>query len=260
MKAIILVQASSGLSAQNIEKLKVKDFEKGIIEQYDRVHKKKWYICKLNFERGRYGDQHVTFLSDEAIEAVKNYLKHERDNPKPNQALFSDARDSGKPFTVKGIQEAYRRLNNSLKWKPENKGQFRRATSKSITEFFKVQMINSGLNTDFIRYMMGLKVNVHVDEEKLMEKYIENVHNVTLKPVKPPISMDTYNELMDLMHDYADMVENEEFNHDNELMEENRNLREALDGVMSDNDLFKRQFEEMNKKIEELQKEIKKSE
>lgn len=259
IRAIILVQASSGLSAQDISKLRVKDFRNGIIEQYDRVNKKYWNICKLNFERSKDGESYFTFLSEEAVEAVQDYLLFERDIQGDNDALFSDAKDSGKPFTVAGIQEAYRRLNDSLGFKPENKGEYRKFTPKSMREFFKNQMISSGANEMHRKFVMGYKIDEIIDEDEILEMYDKYMHKVTMRPIKPPISMDTYNELMDLMHEYADMVENEEFDHDKELLEENKNLREALYGVMGDNRLFKTQFKEMNKKIEELQREIKKS-
>ena len=67
-KAILLVGASSGLSANEIINLKVKDFNRG----YDP----KTGITTLDLRRGKVDFDFITFLSPEASKAVQEYLTY----------------------------------------------------------------------------------------------------------------------------------------------------------------------------------------
>jgi hypothetical protein len=63
-KAIILAQASSGLSIVDVVNLKIKDFKEGLIELDDIK------ICRLTLKRNKTNVKFTTFLSDEAITAI----------------------------------------------------------------------------------------------------------------------------------------------------------------------------------------------
>jgi integrase len=67
-KAIVLVGASSGLSAQEIVNLKVKDFTKG----YDQVSE----VTTLKLRWEKVGFDFITFLSPECSRAINEYLAY----------------------------------------------------------------------------------------------------------------------------------------------------------------------------------------
>ena len=73
-KTLILVGASSGLSANEIKNLKIKDFKEG----YDP----KTEITTLDLRRGKVGFDFITFLSPEASRAVWDYLSFRERKPK----------------------------------------------------------------------------------------------------------------------------------------------------------------------------------
>ena len=190
MKAIILTQISSGLAVADVQKLKIKDFQKGLIKLENGK------ICRLNLKRKKTGVEFTTFMSMEAVEAIERYLEFERVDPQPEDALFSSFK-SGKPLTIGAFQQSYRNLNRYAGWKSE-KGKFRRATSHMMRKFFNTQLINAGMPEEIREHMMGhtLKDKVReayflADPTELQKVYLTYMSHVTIKNFEPEKSVDS---------------------------------------------------------------------
>lgn len=111
MKAVVLAQASSGLTGVDLLKLKLKDFNEGLIEVLDKKTKCKKRICQLKLVRIKTYKEFTTFISEESVNAIERYLKLERNDPQPDDALFTASRaDRDHLFTV-SLQQAYKNLN-----------------------------------------------------------------------------------------------------------------------------------------------------
>ena len=88
-KAIVLTQFSSGLSNSDVVKLTVGQFWSGLDEND---------ICKIKLRRHKNENEFVTFLSPEAVQAIKSYLRVERSNLEDSQPLFTRFKSSNTPI------------------------------------------------------------------------------------------------------------------------------------------------------------------
>ncbi|MGB9937292.1 MAG: tyrosine-type recombinase/integrase [Methanobacterium sp.] len=242
MKAIILTGVSSGLSSADIANLKVKDFRKGIKKVYDRSTKRELTICRLSFFRfGREKTKvlFTTFISEEAVKAIEEYLKLERENPKDNEALFCRTRKDKNHMTAAGIQVSYMRLNGYIGWK-NKKGKFRKGTSHMIRKYFNTQMIIAGMPEEIREHLMAHKLRDKVKDayflenpDELMQVYIKYVDRVTIGPVKAPVELPEYLKMKDKLEENANKIE--------ELQEELKGMeefKEIVAKLMEDNEFM----------------------
>jgi integrase len=211
MRAMILVQVSSGLSSVDMLNLKVGDFQDGIMEVYDEVTRTNRMICQLNLKRQKTSIEFTTFLSEEAVEAVNKYLKFECDNPQPENALFTSYNRGGKKQSDVAVQDSYRKLNRYLKWEQET-GKFRKATSHMMRKFFNTQLIHAGMPEEIREHFMGHKYSDPVrrayylpDPKNLKKVYIKYMEHVTITE-KLPITMEQFRELKNENSRLCDMV------------------------------------------------------
>jgi integrase len=137
---MILAQLSNGLTGVNMLKLKVKDFQKGLIESIDEKGAKR-RVCMLNLVRQKTDKKYTTFFSEEAVIAIEKYLERERIKPQGNEALFSSYKMGNKHMTTTALQTSYRHLNEYIGWEQEEKGRFRKATSHMMRKTFNTLLI-----------------------------------------------------------------------------------------------------------------------
>jgi integrase len=189
IKAIILTQASSGLAEADVVNLKIKDFYNGLIEIADGKE-----ICKLHLNREKTGKEFTTFLSYEAVEAIKNYIKSERkfeDSPYLFQKLYLMPGSNSDPMLNRDlIEKEYRVLNGRMKHEQKEKGVYRPITSHMMRKFFNTQLTNSGMSYEPRKHMMG-HVIPGVDDsyylnnqDELQELYLKYMGKLTVNPTK----------------------------------------------------------------------------
>lgn len=248
VKAIILFQASSGISGADLVEMKVKDFKKGVIEVYDKKARKNRKICMIKRKRVKTGEKFTTFLSEEAVEAIDKYLELERVDPKPNDALFSNGKNSGEPMKSITLHSAYRNLNKYLGWKTEEKGQFRRITPHMMRKFFNTQMVNAGMPEEIREHFMAHKLKDKVRDayflanpKELQKVYVEYMGFITIRKIKPPVTMSEFTELK---------TDSEN------LMEENKRLQKELDKIKNTLGNYEFDLEKDNKELENENKEL----
>ena len=166
-------------------------------------------------------------------------------------------------MTEAGLQIAYRSLNDILKWEHEERGRFRKATSHMMRKFFNTQLINAGMPEEIREHFMGHKYSDKVsdayflpDPEELQKVYIQYMECVTISE-KPPISMDEFRELkvgfenleienkklMEQITEAVELIKND-VHPDQELHQENKNLREAYEWTYHENIGLKNQMEQ----------------
>lgn len=79
-------------------------------------------VCQLSLERKKTHVKFTTFFNEEAVRAIERYLEFEREDIKPDDALFSMYRSGGDHMTPMAIQQSYRDINKFLNWEPDKDG------------------------------------------------------------------------------------------------------------------------------------------
>lgn len=170
-KAIVLCGVSSGLGANEICNLKVKDFKKG----YDL----KTGITTLKLRREKAEFNFVTFLSPEASKSILDYLEYRnRTTSEPRQIerlkkqkVYSDNDylfirrqilpeylkkhdDNLRKLDTDALIKIYRRLaDKARKSTPANEWGFIR--SHNVRKYFNSALLNAGADSFFTNFLMG---------------------------------------------------------------------------------------------------------
>lgn len=204
-KAILLVGASSGLSANEIINLKVSDFKKG----YDPETE----ITTLKLRREKVGFDFITFLSPEASRAVLDYLKYrertiktgeiKRINQLKKQRVIND---SGYLFIARQVPEEflesmdeelrkveensflkiYRKLSEKAQ-KNTNKGDWNLIRSHNVRKWFNSAMLNAGADSFHVEFFMGHTLDdtraayFRANPEKLRDLYQKYIPYLTVQ-------------------------------------------------------------------------------
>lgn len=224
LKAIILTQVSSGLSVSDVVKLKIKDFNQGLI-QVDEKNE----ICMFHIKRQKTDKEFTTFISVEAVEMIKKYLEIERPAYIPNDYLFSNHFRNQK-ITEDILQKDLRALNTLLNNEQEEKGAFRDITSHMFRKFFDTQLTNKGMPEEIREHMMG-----HVLRDKVRDAYY----------IANPI------ELQDIYFKYMEYLT---VNPTKTLTIESREYKELKEHYEKDSQEKAAEIENLTQKIERLEK------
>lgn len=185
LKAIILIQASSGLAISDVINLKIKDFQEGL---KDVVEGKQ--ICQFHLRRQKTDKEFYTFISFEAVESIKEYLETERKEYGSEDFIFSNT-FRNKPVTTDMIQKDFRVLNERLKNIQKESGAYRAITSHMFRKFFNTQLSNAGMTYEIRKHLMGHVLPHKVDNSYYLENpnelynaYIKNIGSLTISPTK----------------------------------------------------------------------------
>lgn len=155
-KAILLVEASGGLTAGEMINLRIHDFKSGYDSQTG--------ITTINLYRMNTGTKHTTFLTPEASQAVWDYLQYR--NRQEKQTVLSD---NGYLFIRRQIPAEFVETGNEQLRKMELgtlARMYRRISEKSLEgtpkigslklrKFFCTTLINAGTDPDFVNFSMG---------------------------------------------------------------------------------------------------------
>lgn len=189
IKAIMLLQCSSGLSNADVVELKIKQFHDGLIPITDDGKE----FCMLHLEREKTGHEFLTFLSYEAVEAVKNYINNERqfpDWPYLFQKHRITKKDKTPQLTEDLVEDEYRKLNQWMGNEKRGYGLYNDITGHMCRKFFNTSFANSDMNYEPRKHMMGHVVPGVDDsyylehQDELMELYIKYMSRITINPTK----------------------------------------------------------------------------
>lgn len=166
-RAILLVGASSGLSAQELINLKVEDVK------YDSD-----FVTTLELRRTKTGNSFCTFLSPEATIAVLDYLEFRNREGKTRRCIqhvkqnilsekdhlfikrhvaktFSDTQDDKeRALDLEALVKIYRNISTKAK-KNTPVGTWNFIRSHNIRKFYNSALYNAGADSFFIEYTMG---------------------------------------------------------------------------------------------------------
>lgn len=255
MRSLILVQASSGISSKHLIHLKVKDYKKGLVPLKD-INDFKRVIGSFSLTRDD-GEPFKTFISEETVVSIQNYLDLERVNPKPSEPLFTRSKNDKSPIHLATLQKAYRKLNARIGWKTEEKGSFRKATSRMMVNFFKSQMIDAGMKDDVRKYLMGLKTGEPKSLEEIRTTYFAYMEDITIEPYR----MDEYDALKEenekLNKEMAEIIDEldraREEGIDLELIDYNKQHHEVFSTIQAVDHIKNKRIELYRKRIELLE-------
>jgi len=259
MRSLILIQASSGISINHLINLKFKDFINGLITFRDMNNFKR-EICLFKLTRED-GQPFITFISEEAVFAIKKYITLERPNLQIEGSLFTKQKQNNSPIHPAALRKAYRDLNSRIGWETEEKGSFRKATSSMIVNFFKSQMIDAGMPEETRKYLMGLKTSYQPsDIKKLQNTYFAYMEYLTIEPYR----MDEYDALKEenekLSFEMGEIIgqidEAREKGIDIELFEDYKKLSEAFSGIQALNYSYEKRIESLESQLDELKREL----
>lgn len=196
-KALVLTGVSSGLGANELGNLKVKDFKKGYDQKTD--------ITTLKLRREKAEFDFITFLSPEASKAIIDYVEYRnRTTSEPRQIerlkkqkVYSDNDylfirrqvlpeylkkhdDNLRKLDTESLTKIYRRLGEKAqKNTPANDWGFIR--SHNVRKYFNSTMLNSGADSFFTDFLMGHTLDetraayFRASPEKLKEIYLKFV-------------------------------------------------------------------------------------
>ena len=232
IKAIMLTQASSGLAVADVVQLKIQDFYDGLIPITEDGKE----ICEIHRERAKTGTEFITFLSYEAVDAIKNYIETERrfkDSPWLFQKHKMSDKNPDPQLSEFLVEIEYRTLNKWMKLEHDEPGSFRPITSHMLRKFFNTQLSNSGMGYEPRKHMMGHTIT-GVDgsyylkhDAELREMYLRYMDKITINPTKTlTIESPEYRELKDKLKQRADK--------DDELHKENRELKKMIIEIRHD--------------------------
>jgi len=153
-KAMILTQVSSGLAIADLIRLRLEDYEKGLMSIGELDDKRS--ICMFHFEEGRQktGIEFYTFISFEATGAIDDYLEKERPSHFKTPYLFTNVFEDRRVSEF-AFQEDLRKLNKRLGHKHNVDGLFRPITSHMFRKFFNTQLANTEMSYEARKTMMG---------------------------------------------------------------------------------------------------------
>ncbi|WP_414469137.1 tyrosine-type recombinase/integrase [Methanobacterium sp. ACI-7] len=184
---MILAQLSSGLAGLDMLKLKIKDYNDGLIESIDDNDIRR-NVCLLHMFRKKTDKEFTTFFSEEAVIAIEKYLELECIDINDDEALFASYKAGGKHMGTTALQMAYRYLNKYSGGEQEEKGRFRKATSHMMRKTFNTLLINAGMLKEIRGHFMGHGYNDKVrdtyflaDPQELLKVYLKYMDYVTIE-------------------------------------------------------------------------------
>jgi len=204
-RAILLVGASSGLSANEIINLKVKDFKTG--------SDKKTEITTLKLRREKTKVDFVTFLSPEASRAVQKYLDYRERTIKTGETRRLHRLDKQKVlsdddylFISRHIYDASpeNKKENERKLKHDSfmkmykgisekarmntvKGNWNIIRSHNIRKYFNSALLNANADSFFVEFCMGHTLDstkaayFRANPEQLRETYSKYIPFLTIQ-------------------------------------------------------------------------------
>lgn len=281
-RAVILVGVSSGLSANEVIRLKVGDFTGG----YDPETE----ITTLDLRRRKVGFDFITFLTPEASRCVIEYLNYRGRTVKTGetrrlgqlekQKVFSD---NGYLFIGRHIPDTWLKTRDEEERKLEHhsfmkvyraisekaqknttKGDWNLIRSHNIRKYFNSAMLNAGADSFFVEYCMGHTLDdtraayFRASPEKLRDIYAKYVPFLTIQkeldisesPEYQQIKKENHILQAETARHIVERSELKELRAEFEIMKESMGLIniEALAVVASDPSILER----ITKKTEEL--------
>lgn len=192
-RAIILTQFSSGLSNSDVVRLTVGQFWDGLDDND---------ICKIRMRRHKNSNEFVTFISPEAVQVIKSYLKVERDNLEDTQPLFTKFKTSNQSLETIAVVHTYARLNDALGWSKDGNA-FRKITGHMGRKWLKTNLTNAGMPREPLETLLGHQLRNGTDdnyyimnEEHLKSIYVKYLPSITIEPVETlTLESDEYKKL-----------------------------------------------------------------
>ncbi|WP_370576077.1 tyrosine-type recombinase/integrase [Methanomethylovorans sp.] len=203
-KAVVLVGCSSGLSANEVIRLTVRQFKKG----YD----KDTGVTTIKMRRGKSGVDFITFFSPEASLAILDYLKYRersdagckgfRKLQLKKQRVFSDDNvlfirkniddrfletydEKYRMFDRRGFIRLYQRMSAKAGMSSPD-GEWNVVRAHNMRKFYNSAMLNAGADSFFVEYTMGHALDgtksayFRASPDKLKDIYMRYVPYLTI--------------------------------------------------------------------------------
>jgi integrase len=204
-KAVVLIGVSSGLSANEILNLKVRDFKSGYCEAD--------HITTLKLRREKVQYDFITFLSPEASSAVQDYLNYrnreietgttKRKNQLYKQKVFnandylfiiqkvpnsflSTMNDSERKISHAAFMKIYQGISEKTQ-KESPKWDWNLIRSHNMRKYFNSALLNAGADSFLTEYLMGHTVDstktayFRASADKLKEQYKKYIPYLTIQ-------------------------------------------------------------------------------
>lgn len=193
-KAIIYTIISSGLGGNEVRNLKIKHIK----------NKDGNGIATLQLTRQKVNYEFTTFLSPEAVDAIKEYLDFRNKSLKlavkgDDDWLFVS--EDGVKFTEHAFVKVFREIGIEAGY-GNGHGLFGLARAHNLRKFFNSQLLNNGADIFFTDYLMGHKIDsMHetyfkADPKKLKERYMKYLPFLTIEKTEARVlESDAYNRL-----------------------------------------------------------------
>jgi integrase len=250
-KAIVLVGVSSGLSTNEIIRLTVKQFK----DNYDPETK----ITTLSLRRAKVKFDFITFLSQEASQAIWDYLDYRNRTTKDNrekrinqiekQKVYSDSdylfcktnisdnflkskNDKERQLTKNIIMKMYSAISEkACKNSPD--GNWNIIRSHNMRRYFNSALLNAGCDSFHVEFLMGHKLDetragyFRASPEKLKQIYLKYVPFLT--------------------------IQKEEDITENPLFKERESYRQVLEAQLAKNTIENSELKDMKERLKQTE-------
>jgi len=220
-RAIILCGISSGMGAAEISSLTVKSFYEG--REFD---KRKTGITCFDLQRQKNDNDFITFITPEATDAIKAYLKwrdrpsepnddRERRKVTPNSYLFISSKvkevylktgnEEKRKLTARAICNVYDRISTSATISTP-RGHYNTFRSHNMRKFFTSMLKNKGCDSDMVEFFCGHTLGETKDayflgiKEDLFEIYKDFYPFLTIEKIFDLGTDDIYQGMLDKLH------------------------------------------------------------
>jgi site-specific recombinase XerD len=208
-RTVILLPALGGFREGTLVRLQYRhvreDLERGIVPVHVHV--------EAEITKGKYHD-YDTFLAGEAVTCLKLYLEKRKqgspDGKIPPETIEDDSpliRDaqSARPRPI-GEKQLYKLIHGQyhkaglLK---KNHGGGYSFRVHSLRKFFKTQLMASGVQSDYVDYMMGHTVDVYHDVQSKGIEFLRNIYASAGLSISPRSNYSKIDMLKDIVRSWG---------------------------------------------------------
>ena len=197
--------ALAGFREETLSKLRFyhvrHDFEAGITPIHVHV--------EAEITKGKYGD-YDTFLGQEAAQYLKLYIEQGKngspDGRSPSEMLEDDSplirnMISHTPRLVgaKQIRKVVHNLYAKAGLLKSPRGRMYELRVHSLRKFFKTQMLSLGVQSDYVDYMMGHKLDTYHDIQMKGIDYLRNVYSASGLSIRPNTKVSKIDALKEII-------------------------------------------------------------
>jgi site-specific recombinase XerD len=202
-RVIISMTGLGGFREGTLSKLKYRHVKEDLEARRIPLH----IHVEAEITKGKYGD-YDTFLGPEAVTFLELYLDARRKGTRyiPPETITDESpllRDErvAKVKGIKGsaIRDIVHKLYKAAGLLKKTLGRLYDLREHSIRKFFKTQMISLGVQSDYVDYMMGHKVDTYNDIQSKGIEFLRNIYRAAGLTIRAKMKVSKLDALKEII-------------------------------------------------------------